>query len=112
MKPWDQFHNYCEMFASTDGSWFQDAQARDERKLAAWEQAYEQALRSREPYRPQLAGYNSLRAEIRELRNDIRGSQGMPPLEGPAGPWEVIKDRKKALNNRRLDKALGYTDDE
>lgn len=110
MRPWDQFYNYCDMFANTDGSWFQDAQAKDERKLAAWEQLYEKAMRSREPYRPQLAGYNSVRAELRELRNDIRRSQGMPAVEGPAGPWELIKDRKRAYGDRQLDSKLGYDD--
>jgi hypothetical protein len=111
LKPWDQFYNYCEMFANTDGSWFQHAQAHDERKLAAWEQAYETAMRSREPYRPPLAGYSTLIAAINGMRNDLRAAHHMPPLEGPAGPWEVIKDRKRALNNRRLDQALGYTDE-
>lgn len=107
-RPWSQFWNFCDMFSNTEGSWLQDAQAADDRHLARWEQLYEQALRDREPYRPPLAGYDALRAELRELRNDFRQANGLPPLPGPASPLDRIKERKRSIGDRHLDDALGY----
>lgn len=97
------------MFSNTEGSWLQEAQAQDERKLAEWEQLYEKALRAKH-IRPRLAGYGAQRSELREIHNTIRAYLRMPRLDGPATPMDVIKERKKTIGDRRLDSILGYED--
>ena len=100
------------MFSNTEGTWLWAAQLNDDRNLAEVEQQYEQARRNPKATRPQLVGYDALRAEIRDLRNDIRRDQGLPPLEGPEGPMERIKANQKAIRDRRLGAVLGFNDKE
>lgn len=101
-RPWGQFYNYCDMFSNTEGSWLQEAQALDDRHLAQWEQLYEQAMRSKRT-RPRIAGFDAYLSELRQIHNTIRAYMQMPALDGPAGPWDRIKERKKALSDQRLD---------
>ena len=96
------------MFANTEGSWLWAAQVTDERYLGHFEAMYEKALRDPLPPRPPLVGYDALVAAITGLRNDFRGAHRMPLLEGPEGPIDKIKGRKKALGDSKLDAALGY----
>jgi hypothetical protein len=91
------------MFSNRDGSYLWAAQLKDDRHLAEFEKKYEEAERSREPYRPPLEGYDALLAAINGLRNDVRADKGLPMIAGPKSPVDRIKDRKKAISNRRLD---------
>ena len=98
------------MFANREGSHFQAAQCEDERHLAEWEKRFEESERLNS-YRPQLAGFDALRAAIHGLRNDIRLVNRLPQLDGPLSPFDKIKLRKREISDRRLDAALGYDND-
>ena len=111
LKPWAQFLNFADMFANTEGSWLWAAQVDDDRFLGHFEAMHEAAMRDPRPPRPPLAGYDALMATLTGLRNDFRASHGLPLLEGPQGPIDKIKDRKKTLVDSKLDAALGYNEE-
>lgn len=96
------------MFANRAGSYLQAAQAEDERLFPEWQAKFEEAQRRKEPYRPPLAGFDELTAQIHGLRNDIRATHRMPLLKGPTTPLDLIKSREREISDRRLDIALGY----
>lgn len=99
------------MFSNTEGTWLQAAKVQDKRHLGRWQQLWEEMQHGRRKPRPQAAGFDGLRAEIHGLRNDIRAVNGLPLLDGPPTPIDEIKDNKKVIADRRMDAALGYTDD-
>ncbi|CPZ91235.1 Uncharacterised protein [Mycobacteroides abscessus] len=72
---------------------------------------YEEAGKSKEPYRPPLEGHSALVAAITGLRNDIRRVNGLPRIEGPKTPIDEAKERQKAYSDRRMDAALGYDEE-
>lgn len=90
------------MFANTEGTWLWSAQLNDDRNLAEIELAHEQAKRDPHAGRPSLAGYDATRAEIRDLRNDIRAIHRLPTVPGPQGPIERIKARKRDISLGRV----------
>lgn len=97
------------MLSNTEGTWLLAAQAKDDRYLADWERLWEQAQQNpAKASRPQLAGFDALRSEIHGLRNDLRLVNRLPLLDGPESPLDRMKDRKKAIGDRRLDAALGF----
>lgn len=112
LKSWRQFANICTKFANEEGTYLRAGQLKDPRHLAKFQEQYEQARTSTEPYRPQLEGRTALVSEISALRNDLRRVHGLPRLEGPKTPMDEVTERKKEYSNRRMDAALGYGDEE
>jgi hypothetical protein len=108
LKPWDQFLTFCEMFANTRGSWLWADQLSDPNHLAEFEQQYDEAQRDPKKYRPPLVGYDDLVSAMTDLRNEIRAMRGLPAVQGPETPIDVLKDRKRAISESKLDEALGY----
>lgn len=109
LKPWEQFWNFCDLLANTEGTWLQVAQSRDDRNLGQWQKLAEEMAVGGRKFRPPAAGFDGLRAEIHGLRNDLREVHRLPTLPGPETPLDRIKDNKKAIAERRMDDALGYT---
>ena len=62
--------------------------------------------------RPPLEGDSDVVRAIRDLSNDIRHlarritRSNIPFLQGPAGPAERIKARKKAIGNARVTEGI------
>lgn len=109
LRPWSQFLDYCDTVAQIDGSRLQAAQLNDERFLAEIEKLLHQ---KQQKYRPSLEGDTAEIKAIRQLSNDIRlflrvqGVQ-LPFLEGPEGPADRIRARKRAIGRARLAEIRG-----
>lgn len=108
-RPWNQFLNYCNTIAQIDGSQLQAAQLNDDRFIAEIEKLLHEKTGSS---RPSLEGDTAEVKAIRQLSNDIRlflrvqGVQ-LPFLEGPEGPADRIRARRKAIGRARIAEIRG-----
>lgn len=114
LRPWDQFYNYVETLALTEGTQFWAAQLEDERFDDELAGKLEEKKRKREPDRPPLVGYNRLIAAVDELTDHIHslraesGRWASPPRQR-AKPWfpaDRIEQRKVGLSRGLVDNIL------
>lgn len=113
-RPWDQFLIYCETIAQEVGGRFYAAQINDPRHLPEIEKQLAKAEAENSAGRPSLAGYTPEIRALDQVANQIRllinalTQSNIPFIEGPEGPVDLIKARRKQLSDSLVDAALGY----
>lgn len=100
----------CQKIANTDGTDLQAAQLADDRYDTEIEKLFHK--KGRDKYRPPLAGDTAQVKAMRQVSNDIRlllRRQGIdiPLLEGPEGPAERIRARRRAFGRARIAEMRG-----
>lgn len=110
-RPWDQFLVYCDEIAQEQGGRLWAAQLSDPRYEAEIEKRLAEAEDS--SGRPPLQGYTGEIKALYQVANQVRlligvmAQQELDLIEGPEGPIDRIKARRRALSDALVDAALG-----
>lgn len=111
LRPWEQFLTYCRKIARTEGTDLWAAQLSDDRFLPEIEKHL--AERGGDTARPPLEGYTTEVRALYMVANQIRllirvmGGGEIDFIEGPEGPAERLKARKRQRAMKRIDQLLG-----